>query len=220
MKNIFKYEDLLTVISSFLNETKDGVIIIDVERRLLPIVYVNKGFTNITGYDSNDVISKNLSDILCGGIDKSPNKEILENLIYQRPFSNSLTFVTKEGKLREGFFSFTPVEHLGKGLKYYIIIVEDITEKKLQIEHEATVRGMKATIATINDLLFNYMTYLKIFHEDLLELNGSLKNERLAELMNEFNSQYRKTFKLLSKICSMKTFNTKELSNDFEMLDI
>ena len=219
MKQILKPEEFLKVISSFLSQSNDGLAILDVNEPSFPIVYVNNGFSRITGYSADEVIGESLCLILNKNFEDNYCKNILKFLENPEPFSIESKYLKKDDNIRDALISFTPVKSAQNEIEYCFLIFEDITDKKIQIENRAKMQALRVVIDSVNDIVFNYMNYLKLFHDNLLQINGELNNNKLQEIMMEFDREFRKTFEALVKISGLSSFKTKRLSKDFEILD-
>ena len=220
MEQILKPEEFLKVISSFITETNDGLAIVDIKKPFIPIVYVNKGFSLITGYSIDDVLGKNFCFLLGQPFQDGCKNKILKSVETKRPFSIECKYLKKDNNLRDALLSFTPVQSNQNDIEYVFIILEDNTDRKLQIEERAKIQAFKVAINSVNDIVFNYMNYLKLFHNNLLQINGELNNYKLQGIMIEFNIEFRKTFETLKKISELSSFKTKKLTEDFEIIDI
>ncbi|HKL03864.1 MAG TPA: PAS domain-containing protein, partial [Cryomorphaceae bacterium] len=51
--------DYLDLILKALNHTDVGVSLADYQKPDLPLIYINQGFTEMTGYSSDEVLGKN-----------------------------------------------------------------------------------------------------------------------------------------------------------------
>ncbi|MFA3783427.1 PAS domain S-box protein [Melioribacteraceae bacterium 4301-Me] len=220
MEQILKPEEFLKVIASFLTETHSGLAIIDVKHSLFPFVYVNRGFSKITGYASNEIIGREFGFFL----DIRTRNNLITKItaILEKPesFSIDTKIVSKGGKIIDALILFTPVVSYPKDIEHIFLIVDDITDKKARIANEASLKTFKVTIESVNDIVFNYMNYLKVFRDDLLEVNGQINHKRIEELIAEYDVQYRNTFMALTKFESLTSFKTKSLTDDLEIFDL
>lgn len=220
MKQNLNPEEFLKIIALFLSETNDGFAILNMRDPSFPIVYVNKGFSVITGYSAEEVIGKNICFILNNNSEGNCHKKILKALENPVSFSIDSKYLNKDGNIRDALISFTPLQPVEDRIEYVFLIFKDITDKKIQIEERASLNAFRVTIDSVNDILFNYMNYLKLLHDDLLTINGELNSAILQEKMNEFDIEFRKTFDALIKLSDLSSFKTKRLSDDFEILEI
>ncbi|MCF6270850.1 MAG: PAS domain-containing protein [Melioribacteraceae bacterium] len=220
MEKTLTPEDFLLVISSFFNETKEGVIILDVTQLSFPIVYINKGFCDTTGYSINDVLGKDLSVIFDTHSKDNSYNDHIKNIENPKSFSFISQIVKKDRSIFEAFVSGTPVPSYNKNIEYIFLIIDDISDKKKYIEEKASLKALRVVINTINDVLFNYMNYLKLFQDELVEINDVLNDQQLKKLTKEYKEEYSQIFNALTKFSDLSSFKTKTLSEGFEILDV
>ncbi|MED1204430.1 PAS domain-containing protein [Heyndrickxia acidicola] len=114
-----------------LNASQSGIVITDPDLDDNPIIYVNEGFTRITGYEAEDILGKNcrfLQGQLTKNDDVKKIKQTLENFT-----SVSLTLLNyrKDGEIFYNQLTIDPVYN-DKEQKYYFFGVQkDITNEVL-----------------------------------------------------------------------------------------
>jgi PAS domain S-box-containing protein len=107
------------------------------------IEYVNQKFTEITGYTSDEVISKNIlslgSEEACIGI----NQESLNNLKRGIPFRGEVLSQKKNGSTFWELVFITPIANSQGEYTYFVAVKEDITHRK-EMEFELIKAKNKA----------------------------------------------------------------------------
>ena len=126
-----------------LNESPIGISIADATREDLPLIYVNDGFCDLTGYDPEEVIGRNCRFLQGDGTDPATVAEIREALAAERPVAVEIRNYRKDGSMFWNRLSITPVEDDTGTVTHFFGFQEDITDQKLY-EHEKTLFEMQA----------------------------------------------------------------------------
>ncbi len=98
------------------------------------IEYVNKKFTEITGYDFDEVIGENQS--ILGAGDKFPEKDrqMWDTILSGKDWHGEFHNKKKNGELYWESASISPIQNDQGEITHFIEIKEDITEKKKMID--------------------------------------------------------------------------------------
>jgi PAS domain S-box-containing protein len=128
------------IVSESLAHITNGVVITDPNTKDNPIIYVNKGFTTITGYEEKDVIGKNCR-FLQG---KETNQEELNKIRLavqkNKPTNVVLKNYKKNGRTFWNELYISPIKYKGK--TYFIGIQQDVTAR-IQAEDELEIYKQK-----------------------------------------------------------------------------
>lgn len=114
-----------------INNSKNGVIIADARLADMPVIYVNKAFTDITGYESHEVLGRN-----CRFLHAS-DKEQAALSILRRAISTAqstevlLRNFRKDGKLFYSKLHLSPVLNEAGQVAYFVAVQTDVTDKFL-----------------------------------------------------------------------------------------
>jgi PAS domain S-box-containing protein len=124
-KEVLKNLNQLSTVASKIN---NGIVISDANSK---VIWVNNAFTNITGYQLEDVTNHKLGDVILG---EDSNTDIVENARKatedKKSFAVELLAYTKEGKpIWLSVFNTIILDDDGK-IESLIEIVVDITERK------------------------------------------------------------------------------------------
>lgn len=130
MRQILNPEEFLRIVSAYLTETSDGLAILNITRPSFPIVYINKGFSLITGYSVDEVIGESLCFVLGQNLEGDCHKNILKFLEKPEPFSIETQYLKKDNNIRDALISSTPVRGVKDKIENVVLVLEDITEKK------------------------------------------------------------------------------------------
>ena len=130
--DIKEREARLAQLAMIVERTNDAATIIDKDRR---IVWVNNGFTRITGYTLDDVVGRRPRDFW-DGPDTDPNTiaMIREGLARGEPVEAEIVLYRKDGTPFWAALSSTPVKDERGNVTCYVSIQRDITRQKQDAE--------------------------------------------------------------------------------------
>lgn len=114
-----------------INNSKNGIIIADARLDDMPVVYVNRAFTQITGYESYEVLGRNCR-FLHEGDKTQPALEVLRRGLRNREATEVLLRnFRKDGKLFYAKLHIWPVSDENGQTSYFVAVQTDVTDKFL-----------------------------------------------------------------------------------------
>ena len=138
-------EERLRLLDRAIAASSNGIIITDPLQPDNPVIYVNPGFEQITGYSINEVIGKNCRFLQGVETAQPPLQELWTALQEQRECHVTLRNYRKDGTLFWNELSISPVRDTSGKLTNYIGIQTDITElqqaKAALLESEVRYRA-------------------------------------------------------------------------------
>ncbi|AWI25945.1 PAS domain-containing sensor histidine kinase [Flavobacterium pallidum] len=191
-----KEEQRLRLLETVITNTKDAVVITDADNSLLDIpsiVFVNQAFTNMSGYDYDDVIGK--SPLIFFGTKTDPVEvERLTHCIsLKKECETEIICYKKNGDEYWVRFSMVPVFNSEKEHTHWISIQRDVTERKQQEkEREQLINELTQNNKDLRQ--FSYITSHNL-RAPLSNLIGllqlleeiPLENEELQQIMEGFS---------------------------------
>lgn len=123
-----------------------GVVIADALSPDTPIVFVNAGFSRITGYSSADLLGCNGLRFWQSLVDLDSGQAIAAALTAQRPFQSVVAIQCKDGARCWSELRLNPVFDADGKLLNWVGVQTDISAR---IRAEATIRASAARFATI-----------------------------------------------------------------------
>ena len=153
-------EQRLRLLETVITQTKDAVIItdIDISTNDIPnIIFVNAAFTNMTGYESEEVIGKSPS-MFFGTKSDVLEIEKLKTAVkeYNECFIETLSY-KKDGEEYWVNFSMLPVTNVEGEHSHWISIQRDVTEEKeKEKEKEQLIRELTQNNKDLKQ--FSYIT--------------------------------------------------------------
>jgi len=153
---------------SFYQIVPDVFMITDLENAIC--VDVNDGFSNVTGYDRQDVIGKSTLNLHLWE-DDDDRQKLVAGLKKDQQISNlQANFRRKDGTLWPGIMSGCVVSYQGR--PHALTSTKDVSDmKRSQIKAEAANRAKSDFLATMSHEIRTPMTGVMGFAEDLLHDN-------------------------------------------------
>lgn len=128
-------EETNRLLSTAVEQLTNGIVITDPNKEDNPIIYVNKGFEEMTGYTLSDVVNKNCR-FLQGERTECSNIETIRRGINERePVKTELLNYKKDGTPFWNELSISPVWNESGEISHFIGILSDVTHRKsLELE--------------------------------------------------------------------------------------
>jgi PAS domain S-box-containing protein len=112
--------------ASLLDKARDAILVCDLNYRIL---YWNKGAERIYGWAAEEVLGKEVCDVICGG-DSSQMTEAQKGLSAADEWNDEARHITKNEKSLVVESRWTLVRNEQEQPDYYLILNTDITEQK------------------------------------------------------------------------------------------
>ncbi len=136
-----KAEETRLLLTTALESAASGVTITDVKGN---IVWVNKAFTGMTGYDLDEVIGQNPRILKSGKQDDLFYQRLWETIVAGNVWTGELINKKKDGSLYTDETTITPLKDVNGKITHFIAIKQDITERKRILEAlELSERSLK-----------------------------------------------------------------------------
>jgi PAS domain S-box-containing protein len=112
-----------------LASSSEAVLIRDVQRPGLPVVYVNAAFERLTGRSAQDVIGRPFSYAVDGDAVDRVGDEIRRAVAHAKPFSTTVDVQCADGRTMWVALSSSPVRDNDGAVTHYVDVFDDITER-------------------------------------------------------------------------------------------
>lgn len=123
-------EENLRLLERAIDSSENGILITDSNKPNNPLIYVNKAFKRITGFDSADMVGKNMDMLM--GAETDQNTRASLNLATRTGKGTSLLMKNyrKDGSVFWNDLTISPVFNRENNLTNFIGVINDVTEKK------------------------------------------------------------------------------------------
>lgn len=132
-----------------MDAAREGITISDARLPDQPLIYVNDGFLQMTGYTREEIIGRNCRFLQGGQSNPGAVKAIRAALVDQKPVQVELLNYNKNGNPFWNRLSITPVFDAGGTLTHFIGVQDDITveKEKQQVEQKLAERELTMKVA-------------------------------------------------------------------------
>jgi PAS domain S-box-containing protein len=113
-----------------LASAAEGITISDISLPDNPLIYVNSGFEQMTGYSAHDVLGKNCRFLQGVNTDKTAAEEIRQAIRQERPCVTELLNYRKDGSVFWNRLSITPVKNNQGQTTHFVGVQSDITQRR------------------------------------------------------------------------------------------
>ncbi|MEO0303631.1 MAG: PAS domain S-box protein, partial [candidate division WOR-3 bacterium] len=188
----FNYEREIEKLLFSINQSPASVVITDTEGN---IEYVNKKFTEVSGYTFEEVKGKNPRILKSGEKSKEEYKELWDTIKSGREWRGEFHNKRKDGTLYWELALIAPIIDKDGKIINFVAVKEDITERK-RMEHELFESKLKAEQATKAKSIF----LANMSHEIRTPLNGivGMVDLLLGTKLDKDQEDYAKTIKYSS----------------------
>lgn len=140
-----RHEEELQLAASVFNASSASIVITDAQNR---IVSVNPAFTEITGYEAEEVIGKTPKILSSGKQSRAFYQEMWHSLNQDRHWHGELWNKTKDGEIFAEQLTINVIVSKDGSVHRYVAIFTDITEKK----HAEDLMWRQANYDTVTNL--------------------------------------------------------------------
>lgn len=173
--------DFLTpFLKQALDATNVGVVITDPQKEDNPIVYINRGFTKLTGYDENDVLGKNCRFLQGADTDRAVVTSIAEGIKEKKSIHVELINYHKNGSAFRNELIIDPIYIEKTKQTFFIGVQKDVSEQyETKFELEDTLKEVQRLSTPIVPIANSI---------SVIPLIGSLTFERVEVLYKEISA--------------------------------
>jgi len=131
-------------LSRAVEQSASTVVITDANGN---IDYVNPRFTQMTGYEASEVLSKNLRTLKSSDHGDDEYTKLWEAMSAGHEWHGEIHNRKKNGELYWNFASISPITNSAGVVTHHVAVMEDITDRKVQEELRNAVLVLSAEIA-------------------------------------------------------------------------
>jgi len=159
--------------ASLLERTRDAILVCDLNYR---IIYWNEGAERTYGWTSDEILGRNLCDVICRGNCASMH-EAAEALALKDEWQKELPNYTKDNREITVVSRWTLVRDDAARPDYYLILNSDITELKQAEEHLFRAQRMESIGTLAGGMAHDLNNILSpiLMAVEMLETDESLK---------------------------------------------
>jgi diguanylate cyclase (GGDEF)-like protein/PAS domain S-box-containing protein len=125
----------LQLMERAVDSAREGVVLVNMRRDDEPIVYVNRGFENLTGYDREEAMGRNCRFLQGDRTDPKQVADIRQAIDAREETTIELQNQRKDGEWFWNELSLSPVEDESGTITHYVGIQRDVS-RRIAIERE------------------------------------------------------------------------------------
>jgi PAS domain S-box-containing protein len=132
----YQPEELRNLLKAALEATANSIVITGFGG---DVIWVNPAFTQLTGYDNDEMLYRNISVLKSGKHDKEFYKNMWDTILTGKVWHGEIINKRKDGSLYPEEQTITPVKNKKDEISYFISVKQDITDRKKR-EEEAKLQ--------------------------------------------------------------------------------
>jgi PAS domain S-box-containing protein len=172
--------DLLHLKERAMDAAKEGITIADARAPDMPLIYVNEGFSRITGYPVDFTLGKNCRFLQGPATDAATVKKLRDAMVSGQPCVVQITNYRRSGDPFINYLSLTPIHDPSGVLTHYVGVQSDITELVRRRQAELAAKHAAAEAAAATEAKSQFLA--RMSHEIRTPLNGMIAvGQLLAE---------------------------------------
>lgn len=172
--------DLLHLKERAMDAAKEGITIADARAPDMPLIYVNEGFSRITGYPVDFTVGKNCRFLQGPATEAATVKKLRDAMVAGQPCVVQITNYRRSGDPFINYLSLTPVHDPSGVLTHYVGVQSDITELVRRRQAELAAKHAAAEAAAATEAKSQFLA--RMSHEIRTPLNGMIAvGQLLAE---------------------------------------
>ncbi len=162
-----------------------GVVISDPEQEDNPIIYINKGFEDLTGYHSDEVVGKNCRFLQGEDTDPKALMKIRDGLKSYEEVQVELKNYQKNGRMFWNELQIFPVYIKQMNQTFFVGVQKDITVRieaeELASHYSSEVKRLSTPIVPVED------------HISVLPIVGTIDEERLQQMLDNVSHHVKES---------------------------
>ncbi|EQC43725.1 PAS domain-containing protein [Bacteriovorax sp. Seq25_V] len=192
-------KSILDVLTQCGNEFDECFTIVDLEKEDSPLVYINSYFTEITGYTAAESINRNCRFLQGPGSDQEVTKSLKNSISKGICCWYDLINYKKDGTPFWNRLMLIPIEHELLGVRYFIGIQSDITEKKEKILDTTLTETIESKIST-NEIEHNVSNPLERIFANIRSMQYFTDQESAMVVKEETKTEIKKIIDYIRSI--------------------
>ena len=194
-----------------INSTEVGICITDNSQKDNPLVYINKGFEELTGYSSEEILGQNCRFLQNDDLGQEGAKKIREGVENGKHADALLRNYKKDGSLFWNEVSISPVTNANQQNEYFIGVQNDVTELiEIQNDLKDLLEEKEVLLQEIHHRIKNNLAVIIA----LLELKAmSSDNEETVDSLHETQTRIFSIAKVHELLYDQDQFNKIEFQD-------
>ena len=219
-------EEKLRILSSAIEQNPSAVFITDNQGN---IEFINDKFTQLTGYDSDEVIGKNPRILKSSDTPPEVYKDIWARITTGQEWRGEIMDACKDGSSFWAYATIAPVKNEAGEITHFVATHENITDRKAaQIKLRDATKRAKVASRAKSEIMANMSHELRTplnaiigFSDTMLNgVFGSINNERYEEYTRDIYDSGKHLLELINDILDVSAIEAGKLELHPEPLEI
>lgn len=218
-------DDAISLLTSVFDVSEVGIVVTDQNQR---IVRVNDSFVRIYGWNRDDLIGNEFTDLLAPEERDQARSNHEEFMSAGVRSSGEMKIIRQDGNVANALFTTAALE-LSNGRRFQVTTIMDITLRK---QMEITLRLAKEQADTANQAKSTFLANMS--HELRTPLNaiigfsemmiketfGALANEKYKEYLGDIHLSARHLLEIINEVLDMSKIEAGRAQLDEELFDV
>jgi len=203
-----------------MEETSDGIFIIDALKPTFPFIYANQSCYKMTGYTKDEIIGKNYFLHSKPYVNPHILEEIKHTLLQGKPFFGEMVQFRKNGEKYWNLLRITPVRDVKGTITHYVGVKTDITlmrqkeleiiEKREELLHVTRVGKLAEYVSSFAHEIKQPMTAILSYAQAAQRMFGN-RDPKLHEILQYIIDDDQRAFKIIQSLRSLIKKNESEI---------
>ncbi len=163
------------------------------------IVYVNKSFVDVTGYNMDEVLGKNESILSNNNTPALVYEALWKQLQLKRPWSGNLVNKRKDGSEYLAELTVSPVLNENDEVIHYLGMHRDVSKMhslQSQVQNQKSLIESVVNSSPVATILLDNTAEAVLKNEAYSDLEVELQNSPLSEVLSAFGMSFEKCFQM------------------------
>lgn len=182
-------EEKLRFLSRAVAQSPSSIVITDLSGN---IVYINPKFTQITGYNENEIIGKNIRLMKSGETPESEYQKLWSAITSGKEWKGEFRNRKKNGELYWELATISPITDDKGKTTHFVAILEDITERKLAEQNLIKAKELAEKSDRLKTEFLAQMSHeIRTPINTILSFSSLIKEEVEDKIDDELKSKFK-----------------------------